>query len=233
MLPRLVVILSLATLLTSCSKDTPTSPTPDTFTKVKTGSIFTYESFSTDSLGTPIAGPRDTSTSTVLQTDGVIGGKTGVIVVQNKRAGSIDTSYYANEMNNNVSLYGKSEFVSGARWSTFPFATGGATNSVGMDSTQSGGVITITRDSLLMSLIGSENISVQSKTIATKKGKLAMHVVTTNDGAVSMNMFVDNMFYYYAPSLGFIVKSTSPYLSDQMGNHQNGRTQILISYVAQ
>jgi hypothetical protein len=226
-----IVFLFCVALLTSCSStNSPSTPPTSEFIQAKAGSTFTYDEFSTDSLNAIVAGPRDTIVSTVLRTNGAIGGKTGVLVVGSTKGDARDTSYYAYETNSNASILVTSEITGNVRWATLPIATGTTTKSVAVDSTTDQGVTTITRDSLTFSLVGTESITVKGQAISTKKLKLAMHIVQTQDGVPVVTVTADDIFYYYAPSLGFVVKTTSPYLSDAFGNHENGRTTVLIDH---
>src|SRR5436309_3381446 len=90
--------------LASCSKDTPIGTTGETFVKVKAGSTFTFDEYSTDSTNAIVAGSRDTMTGTILRTDGAIANMTGVLVVEEKRGQTSDTAYYAYESNGNLSV---------------------------------------------------------------------------------------------------------------------------------
>jgi len=226
-MPKYLSLLLLASaILSSCGKDTPTSSTPSVFIHAKAGSTFTFEEYSTDSTNAIITGTRDTFVSTILRTDGLIGGKSGVLVVEEKRMDSKDTMYYFYESNNNFSTLLSA--ASGS-WFTIPVGTGTPAVTATADSSTDQGVTTIVRDSSSITLSGSENVTVKGQAIATTKVKFVLHELITVGGVNFLNASAENLIYY-APSLGFAIKTSSASRPDPAGGWIDGTYQTLIDH---
>jgi hypothetical protein len=221
----------LLPLLASCTSSTGPLPSgAETWVVPNVGSTFTYDVYATDSLGVPIPGLRDTSISTVVQSNFPIGGKTGVVVFQNKSTGTLDSNFITYEANHNLTAYLLSDNTGQSVWNTIPVGTGGASGAVSEKSTVHGGVSTVTLDSTLITMVGVETLTIKGQSISTKKVTLQSHAVSRDDGVITISINATDLNYYYAPSLGFFVKETRPYRFDALGNHENGATQILIDY---
>jgi hypothetical protein len=223
-----MLLLASALLLSSCGSSTSSAPAvASEFIHAKAGSTFTFDEYSTDSMGMAVAGSQDTSVHTVLRTNGTIGSKTGLLVVEERKSNGKDTAYYSYETNNNVSLYfaGSSTPVF-----TLPVGTGVAVNTVTADTVVDQGNVSITRDTNIVALIGTETLTVKGQSVPTKKIQMTFHEVTTVNGST----FVDassNSIINYAPSLGFIVQTTSPSRPDPLfGGWTEGSRHTLIDY---
>ncbi|HEY3875146.1 MAG TPA: hypothetical protein VGM92_06690 [Candidatus Kapabacteria bacterium] len=228
-LKHLSLFLCCLLPLASCSKNSPTGPTGSSFVKAGAGSTFTFDEYSTDSLNAIEPGSRDTLVSTVINTNGSIANKTGVIVVENVRASEHDTSYYAYENDNDVSMLTMSESTGEPIWMVLPVGTGTTVVTASADTMEDLGIVTIVRDSTIASLISSENITVKGQSVSTEKVQLSFREVITVDGVAGIEGKVDNLLYY-APSLGFMAKTTSPSRSDPGGGWIDGSFQSLIGY---
>lgn len=232
MLPKLSSssFLICVLLLFSCSKDNPVTPeTSSLFVKVKPGSTFTYDEYSIDSAEATIAGSQHAVVSTVLRTDGAVAGKTGVIVVQNVRGVEMDTSYYAYEANNNLSVLASDGNPNDGIWETMPTGTGTAIvrqtefEFIGIDTS-------VTRDSTITSFVGTENMNINGQSVEVKKMQMTFrHVVLFNRVKI-LDVTVNN-YLYYAPSLGFFAKTISTARKDPfLGGWIDGVIQTLIDY---
>ncbi len=231
MLKKLSAVLILLPLLASCTSSTaPKTPVVETWIIPNVGSTFTYDVYATDSLGVPIPGLRDTSISTVVQANFPIGGKTGVVVYQNKSSSTLDSNFITYEANHNLTAYLLSDFTGQSVWSTIPVGTGGASGAVSEKATVHGGVSTVILDSTLITMVGVESLTIKGQSVSTKKLTFQSHAVSRDDGVITMTASASDLNYFYAPSLGFFVKESRPYRFDGLGNHENGATQILIDY---
>jgi hypothetical protein len=229
LLQRLVMIVLFSVFVMSCG-DISTNTTPVVNNKVTAGSTFTFIRYSTDSLNMIIPGLEDTTVSTVLQTDGTLGKQTGIMIVANTSAGISSTEYYKYQTNDNFSLLEYSQWTGELVWKTLPFGFGNKLISVSADSTLSKGITTVIRDSTFFAYVGESSLLVDGETILTKIVQRSDRAVRTKNNVVVMNTRADNTYYYYAPSLGFIIKMTTPYHSDSMGNYEYGSLQRLDYY---
>ena len=228
---HLLLPITLLPFLASCSKDDPVTPNPPstTYVKVIAGSSFTYEKYETDSTGAKVAGTSETITETVLQTDMTRNGKSGVFMVVNNDPTGPDTSYFAYESNNDISLelsFSQSELP--PLWVKMPVASGGSvlsSNSVTVEHTP--GFVSVLTDSVTVSQVGSQNITVKGSSIATTKMKMSMRLTAT--GAIKYSFTVDT-YVYYAPSLGYYVKMESAARPDPAGGWIHGNAQVLTDY---
>ena len=226
MLKRLTLFVGIGAAFSSCSKDIPTSTTPSEFIHVKAGSAFTFDEYSTDSTNTINDGSRDTMISTILRTDGAIGGKSGVLMVEENRGGARDTVYYAYETNENLSY----SYPSYPTWETIPTGTGLRIVRSTDYSLFSGPDTTAIHDSTITSLIGTENITIKGQSVSSKKIDLSYRHRETYNGVNGIESQREN-FLYYAPSLGLIVKRTSQPFNDPYGRGWvDGSYQMLIDY---
>lgn len=230
-LSLLLSLLILLTVLSSCKNDNPVTPDPPAqqFVKVKTGSTFTYDEYSTDSTNTMIPGSQITSVSTVLRTDGAIAGKTGVIVVENVRGLERDSSYYFYETNNNLSILVSDDDPNHGIWETIPTGTG-TTIARGVEVEFIGIDTSVTRDSTITSFVGTENMTIKGTSVSVKKMRLTFrHVVLYN--RVKMFDMTINADVYFAPTFGFITKTNSPARKDPFfGGWIEGTVQTLVDY---
>ena len=228
MYKHILSLLVLVVFFSSCSKDNPVGPTGETFTKAKTGNVFVYDEYSTDSANVIIVGLRDTINAKVLLTDGNIGGKSGVLFIEEKRGSTTDTAYYAYESNNNFSVYANPSDPAFPIWETIPTGTG-TTIIRETDYSVMGIDTSVTYDSTITSLLGTEIITIKDELVSTKKVQLRFRHVVFYNRVKWIDQTVDNILYY-APSLGFIVRTESSSRQDQFGDWINGSYQTLIDY---
>ena len=223
---RLTLFVGIVAALSSCSKDIPTSSTPSEFIHAKAGSTFTFDEYSTDSTNAINDGSRDTMISTILRTDGAIGGKSGVLLVEENRAGARDTVYYAYETNENLSY----SYPSYPTWETIPTGTGLRILRSTDYSLFSGPDTTAIHDSTITTLASTENIIIKGQTVSVKKMELSYRHRETYNGVNGIESKRE-IFLYYAPSLGLIVKKTSQSFKDPYGRGWvDGSYQMLIDY---
>jgi hypothetical protein len=228
MLKYITPFFILAAFVSSCSKSTSTSTPPSDIVKANTGSTFTYDEYSTDSTNAIIVGSRDTMICTILQTSGYMGGKSGVLFVEEKRVSNRDTAYYSYESNNNLSVYVNPSDPSLPIWETVPTGTGVTIirpttySFIGIDTT-------VVNDSTITSLVGTENMIIKGQSVSVKKMQLSFRHATWNSGGGALESKIDN-FLYYAPSLGFIAKTSSVARPDPFGGWIEGSSQTLIDY---
>ncbi len=226
MFKRLIIFVGIVIVLSSCSKDTPTSSTRSEFIHAKAGSTFTFDEYSTDSTNAINDGSRDTMISTILRTDGAIGGKSGVLLVEENRSGVRDTVYYAYETNENLSF----SYPSFPTWETIPTGTGLRIVRSTEYSLFSGPDTTAIHDSTITSLIGTENVTIKGQSVSVKKLELSYRHRETYDGVNGIESQRE-IFLYYAPSLGLIIKKTSQSFNDPYGRGWvDGSYQMLIDY---
>jgi hypothetical protein len=223
--------LFLFLLVVSCSKDTsPTSPTSVTVVKPTVGSSFTFDEYSTDSTHAIITATRDTMVSTVLRTDAVMQGKTGVVVVEDVRAASRDTAFYFYESNGDVSVLGAAMNTGDPMWMLVPIGSGSrvvyATNNTFVSDT----FMTVIIDSVIITVVGAVNVTVKGQSISCKKVQMTFKQIVTVNGQHGADPVVDNTMDF-APSIGFMVKTGSPSRPDPFGGWIDGKFQALIDYV--
>jgi hypothetical protein len=227
----LLSLLIVLTLLSSCSKDDTAAPViPSEFIKAKTGSSYTFDEYSIDGTNSVIAGSQFASVSTILRTDGVKEGKTGVLFVEDVAKGVRDTSYYVYESNDNISVLGGSPSAEKPIWLTLPTGTGIQSIASGADSTTQLGITSIVDYTITSSLLGTEDMIVKGASLSVKKLKIEYHVVMTISGQLYLDATMENMLYY-APSLGFIAKTFSASRPDPSGGWIDGTVQTLVDYV--
>ena len=227
MLKHLIPALLLAAVISSCTDDTPSGPPSDSFVRAKAGSSFTYEEYATDSTNAMVAGSRDTTVSTFLQTSATVGGKSGVVVVEDVSRSGRDTTYFAYESNNNVSILATDE-SGAAQWLTFPVGTGTTITNSSSDTTVEQGMQYVIGQTMTMTAAGNENITANGRTIATKKIRMSYRVTITVDGELMLDLPAEYV-YFYAPSLGFFVRGTSQARRDMTGDWVDGSYRSLIS----
>ena len=229
MTKRLLALAVLVSLISSCGDDTPTQPPVDSFTRAKAGSSYRYDYYTTDSLGAMRADSRDTIVSTVLRTDGAIGGKTGVVVVEERGRERRDTSYFVYETNNNLSMLAGFDPAGAPQWMTIPVGTGTTWITASSDSADDAGVMYVVRDSTVVSSSGNESLTIAGASVATKKIQIRARMIVLAEGATVMD--VQGIFTLnFAPSLGFFVRMTSPGNPEPGGTWNPGTYQSLISY---
>jgi len=232
---HILLLFPFLVLFASCSKDDPITPNPPvtTYVKVKTGSSFTYEKYDTDSTGAKIAGTTQTIIETILKTDMTWNGKSGVFMVANNDPVEPDTMYYAYESNDDVSLeMNLTDLGLPPLWVKIPVASGNPEVSVVSATTEiSPGIIAEVSDSITVSLVGSESMTIKGNAIAVRKMKMNMSVRAMAGGITLYGMTVV-MYVYYAPSLGFYAKTEYPAIRDAAsGGWSNGSIQTLMDYV--
>ena len=226
MFKRLTILVGIVIVLSSCSKDIPTSTTPSEFIHAKAGSTFTFDEYSTDSTNAINDGSRDTMISTILRTDGAIGGKSGVLLVEENRAGVRETVYYAYETNENLSY----SYPSYPTWETIPTGTGLRIVRSTDYSLLSGPDTTAIHDSTITTLASTENIIIKGQSVSVKKMELSYRHRKTYNGVNGIESQRE-IFLYYAPTLGLIVKKTSQSFNDPYGRGWvDGSYQMLIDY---
>jgi hypothetical protein len=227
----LVFALLAASCLTSCSKDEPTSVTPENYNKVATGTEFTYMKQYTDSNSVIIAGSIDTLVSTVVQSNITILGKPNAFLIEDLSQGYRDTGTYAYDSNNNVSiLLELGDLGVAPFWVTMPVATQGTLVAATADSTEIGpGEFAVLKVTVTSTAKGSESVTVGSQAVSSKKIGMTVHIERIVAGVKGFELSMTNDFYY-APSLGTLVKLVSPPMKDIIsGNWMEGSIQTLIS----
>lgn len=202
---------------------------PSDFFHAKAGSTFTFDEYLTDSTNAIISGSRDTMTSTIIETNGYMGGKSVVFFVEEKHRGSIDTAYYAYETNGNLSVYVNPSDPSFLIWEIVPTGTEATIirpssySFIGIDTSD-------THDSTITSLVSAENITIKGQAVSAKKMLLRFRHVMALNRVKQLDLTIDNTLSY-APSLGYIVKNVSPSRRNPFGSGWiNGKFQTLIDY---
>ncbi|MFZ1730474.1 MAG: hypothetical protein WBQ23_10340 [Bacteroidota bacterium] len=229
---NLALFLTLPIFLaffSSCDMNDPALPSTEVVT-VTTGSSFTYEEYYTDSTNAVIAASRHVSVSTVLRTDSVMAGKSGVVVVANVTGSAQDTSFYAYESNNNFSVLGTSPSTGDPTWFTLPVGTGSQSISTAAGSITNMGITIVVHDTITISLVGTEIMTVQNTTLSVKNLRHLFHEVIAINGQRYLDVTVENRIYY-APSLGMIAKSTTAPSPNPSGGWTHGTVKTLIAYV--
>lgn len=228
MLRHFALLLVSAALISSCSSSTPSGPAAASeFVHANVGSTFTFDEYSTDSMNMVVAGSRDTMIATILRTDGNVGAKSGVLIVEEKRTNYTDTIYYAYESDNNLSVSSPSS----PTWETVPTGTGTTIIRASEYSLNSGPDTAVIRDSTITSLLGTENVTVKGQLITSKKMQIIYREVSTTNGVKGFDTKIQNILDY-APSLGFEVKAESPSGPNPFvsGGWVDGSIQTLIDY---
>ncbi len=229
MFKYLAFVLVSVMLLASCSKDsTPTGTNTVTFVQPKTGSVFVYESYSTDTTTIlPIESTRDTARQTFLQTAMSYMGKTNVSKISNISTFFMDTTYFNYESNNDVSAF-IADTASG-RWITFPYSSKTPLSFTAFEGTfDIFGVMTVVKSVASFTYSSDATLTVKGSSIAVLKFK--QDVVTTSTAGGVSTTDTQTGFVYVAPSLGYVVKTEQfPYITSS-GNKASGQVQNLIDY---
>lgn len=80
-----------------------------------------------------------------------------------------------------------------------------------------------------VSYVGTENLAVNGKTLSVIKLKQALIFATTTAGVTSSKTL--EAFIWFAPSLGYIVKSDQPVQDSPFGGgKQEGSVKMLLDY---
>ncbi|MFZ1730477.1 MAG: hypothetical protein WBQ23_10355 [Bacteroidota bacterium] len=231
---HLILSLTLLFFLASCSeKDEPVTPTDPgtTYARMTAGSSFTFDRYETDSTGATLSGVITTVLDRVLQTDLAYQGKNGVCMIEDSSSSGIDTMYIAYETNNDIAMEMQLTDVGlPPLWVKIPVASGGnAVSAVSTSVEISPGIMATVSDSITVSLVGTENMTVKGNSIAVKKMNMSMHILATSAGIPLMDMTVQ-YYIYYAPSLGFYSKIEIPARPDLAGGWVNGERLELVDY---
>jgi hypothetical protein len=220
----LFVLAISAAFLVSCSKTSPAKSELAISSQPKTGSTFTFDQYYIDTTtGQPIANTRDTTTETIVQTGLTYLGKTNVSKVVAATKHGIDTSYLCFEPNGDISI--NSAYLK--KWITMP--TGSKSSmTMTMDTIFGSSKIELKMVSTT-SFIGDETLTMMGRSVSVTKLKQSSDITMINSGTQSTSNMT--MFFYYAPSLGFITKSETPVSTDQKsGAKSKGRMNMLIDY---
>jgi hypothetical protein len=139
--------------------------------------------------------------------------------------------YIAYETNNDIALEMQLTDVGlPSLWVKIPVASGGSAVSATSATIEIyPGMMAVVSDSVTVSLVGTENMTVKGNSISVKKMNMNMHILATSAGIPLMDMTVQ-YYVYYAPSLGFYAKTESPARPDPAGGWVNGERLLLVDY---
>ncbi len=210
MLKHISLLLILVASVSSCSKSSdPVGPGSASYSAPKTGSTFSYDQYATDTTNAmPIASSRDTSVHTFLRTGITYAGKTNVSQILEKTRFSTDTTYINYETNGDISSYG-SDGNGGMIWGTIPIGSKTTFSFTQADTTEVIlGVTTRIKISVEVKYVSEETLSIKGQSINVTKLKQSFIVATTVGGVMKSKSA--DVFVYFAPSLGYIVKSDQP-----------------------
>jgi hypothetical protein len=228
---RTIGVIVLVILLGACAKDsTPVGPDTVTYSPPKAGSTFRYDTYSTDTTASlPIEGSHDTTLHTVLQSGMSFAGKTNVTMISTVNKYYTDTTYISYESNGDISVLNPFNLEQN-EWVIMPVGSKTSTSIVLFDTTNIvSGVSNRNKISAEISNAGTENLTVNGKTISIIKLKSATIFATTKAGVTSS--VPGEKFTYFAPSLGYIVKTNQPVqVSPFGGKKQEGSVEMLLDY---
>ena len=228
---RLLTASLLLTIVASACSSDPSSPgTTFTFIKANVGSSFTFDVFETDSLGMMVPGTRDTIVHNVVAAGLTYGGKSNVIMVTERARSGEDTTYYAYETNNDISLTSGPDTLGTFVWSTFPVASGTPQPFTSVDTVDFLGIITIVRTDILTTRDGEASLSIDGVATPTVRININTKLGVTLAG-LPAGIIESNSYINYAPSIGYLVKVSTQGQEDQNGDWQNGGEHTLIRYV--
>jgi hypothetical protein len=230
---RLPIALILLFSFAACNKSNPVGPGSSSGVQPKIGSSFTYFEYSIDTTtGQVVPGSTDTSVETVAKTGMSYSGKSNVTMVVSSSIYGLDTSYINYESNGDISSVFSLGFMgSGSSWITIPVASK-ATNTIALYDTTTYllGVPTETKASLTASFVDNETVMVGSQSLSVEKIELLVTGTTTTLGVTQTQNIAS--YGYYAPSIGYIVKSLTPSFVDvTTGTKQEGNGSTLLSYI--
>ena len=226
MIKRTLLLMAVAIVLWLCSDNT-TNPSNVTVVVPKTGSIFVYEEFETDSTtGDPIPSTADTITYKVTQSGVSFQGRSNVAVFTDL-SDSTDGPQIAYESNGDVSLFMQLSQTGPGIWLTMPISSKTESTVTVMDTSYTIGVITIRSTSKIKSeYIGTSTVMVKGQSVNVIQGRqstISTYTVGTN--ASESIMTAD---FYVAPSLGIWAKGTnSPITIPGVGKVSGGISTLI------
>lgn len=232
MFQRIVLLAAFALLVSSCSKDgNPITPTTNTTTQPKAGSVFTYNTYNTDPVTREaIPGTKSISYLTIEQSGLTFAGRMNVSKVVGDEAGVLTTGYYNYESNGDISALStfNGRYVG---WSTQPVGSKTTLTAVLYDTTYSiGGIAIRSYSSSTSSFLGTDTMTVMGQSLNVVKIKQSISGATTIDG-IGQPLIIDN-YVNFAPSLGIAVRSfVEGGINPLTGQRTEGKLSVLVSYV--
>jgi len=222
----LIVLAISAVFLASCSKTSPAKSESVNSIQPNAGSSFTFDQYYTDTTtGQPIAATRDTTTETIVQTGLTYLGRTNVSKVVTGTKHGNDTSYINFESNGDLSITAPAI----GRWVTMPTGSK-STMTMTTDTTMTYGTVTMGLKMVsTTTFVGDESMTVKGHSVSVTKLLQSSDITMINSGVPSTSTMT--IFFYYAPSLGFITKEEWPVSTDPKSRAKSsGRMNMLIDY---
>ncbi len=205
---QLCLVLFAAVFFAACSSST--TPTEVTYNKVKLADAFSFDNYSLTSGGSIDASTRDTSVSYVDAINLTMNGKTGVFRVidtpNGKSAADADTTYYAYESSNDLSML-LPNMLQSQIWIKLPVASNGSFTTIARDTVTDASGTSIEQDSIVATSMGDVSMNVEGETLTVRKVRMQATMVVKSDLS-NFTMSV-SMTGYYSPKLGFVTRLSS------------------------
>ena len=210
---KILSALLLSILVASCNQGSSTTDnggSSGSWMVPGVGTEFVYTTNFPDSVGNPII---DTLEYTVTSTGQQVAGKSNAIRVSLFAAGLLQqgqSAAYVIESNDDISL-DDSIAPNNITWKTYPTGSHQTITDPPIDSF-SFGEQTITTD--VRSFIGSGNISTAAGNFSTVQVQEIMTTINIDTSASFSDTSVQTDEYWFAPSIGFLVKQTETETDD-------------------
>lgn len=225
---RISILISLVMILSSCSKEDPSAPI--TFVQPKEGSTYTYDKYATDTLeALPIASSRDTTVATFIQVGKSLFGKTNVSMIITEDRNGVDTNYMNYEANGDVSM-GFDPGSGQMKWLTIPITSRVSQSFSFTDTVVDGSDTAYRTVTWSVTYLATESMIVKGQTLSVVKCR---NVVTFEVAVVGSSTISSTLtsYGYYAPSLGYIVKTDVPVQYSPFDRtNEPGEVTMLIDY---
>ncbi len=233
MIKRSLFTLILITILGSCSDNSSNTINESTI-QPKVGSKFTVEYYDTDTTtGKPISSSILKSVWTYSKTGTTYEGKTNVSEVNVVFSNSQTSSYFVNYESNNDLCISKtflSSIVSVIKsWFYYPTSSKSPVTTVLYDTTIiSSGVSESSKSQVTISFENNETLEINGKSINVMKFKSVHESIRVGGGITQSGTSIE--YDYYAPSLGFMVKSETPVITTTDGYKSKGKVRIVTDF---
>ncbi len=202
---KVLLVLLAASFFAACKSST-TSPTDVIVRHVAAGDAFSYDDYVVDSVGGVLAGSRDTSVYSVDAVDLNYAGKTGVfrVVINSSKGGDPDTNYFAYDANGDFLMALTTAVRQLPLWVRVPTAGSATCITMSSDSVVGSKGTTVERDTMTLTGIGQESMSVQGQSLTVQKISADFRLsIATSKGTTQLEQTVH---FYFAPTLGIFTR---------------------------
>jgi hypothetical protein len=222
----LSLALTAALVLASCDSTTDPDASSVSTTMPRTGSIFAYDTYDTDTNGVKLPGSDTAIVDTVVASDIAFDDETGVWVIKGSNS---DSTFYTVDKSNDVIMRGSGwDSWFNQVWIRLPIVSGVPSNVFNIDRLNSNGVLTETKRTVTTERIAEETVTVAGKSIRTFKIKVSVSRVVTQGGSVTSD-YSTYHYYWFAPSIGTTIRIETP-PQVIFGRKLGGAVEMLASY---